>query len=53
MNTIYLGDCLEVLRDNIPDESVDLIYKLPKVNITFKAAQLKGKKKKNQIKLDM
>jgi len=45
MNTIYLGDCLEVLRDNIP--------KLPKVNITFKAAQLKGKKKKNQIKMDM
>jgi len=27
--------------------------KLPKVNITFKAAQLKGKKKKNQIKLDI
>lgn len=24
-NTIYCGDCLEVLRD-FPDESVDLIY---------------------------
>jgi len=45
MNTLYLGDCLEVLLDKIP--------KLSKVNITFKAAQLKGKKKKNQIKLDM
>jgi site-specific DNA-methyltransferase (adenine-specific) len=32
MNTIYLGDCLEVLRDNIPDESVDLIYIDPPFN---------------------
>ena len=45
MNTIYPGDCLEVLPDNIPN--------LPKVNITFKAAHLKGKKNQNQIKLDM
>jgi site-specific DNA-methyltransferase (adenine-specific) len=135
MNTLYLGDCLNVLRDNIPDESVDLVYidppfiraafqvkggqhiqskdidallgamekhkcelgvfltiaeptkpmldtiagsgfveipgykipklqiltlkdyfknktpKLPKINITFKAAQLKGKKKQNQMDL--
>ena len=27
--------------------------KLPSVNITFKAAQLKGKNKQNQIKLEM
>jgi len=27
--------------------------KLPQVNITFKAAQLKGKKKQNQIKMEM
>ena len=24
MNTLYLGDCLYVLRENVPDESVDL-----------------------------
>jgi len=27
--------------------------KLPSVNITFKAAQLKGKNKQNQIKMEM
>jgi site-specific DNA-methyltransferase (adenine-specific) len=25
-NKLYFGDCLEVLRDKIPDETVDLIY---------------------------
>jgi hypothetical protein len=35
MSTLYLGDCLNVLQDNI----------------TFKAAQLKGKKKQNQMNL--
>jgi DNA modification methylase len=32
MNTIYLGDCLNVLRESIPDESVDLIYIDPPFN---------------------
>jgi DNA modification methylase len=32
MNTLYLGDCLNVLRENIPDESVDLIYIDPPFN---------------------
>lgn len=32
MNTIYLGDCLDVLRDEIPSESVDLIYIDPPFN---------------------
>jgi site-specific DNA-methyltransferase (adenine-specific) len=32
MNTIYLGDCLDVLRDNVADESVDLIYIDPPFN---------------------
>jgi DNA modification methylase len=32
MNTLYLGDCLYVLRDNIPDESVDLVYIDPPFN---------------------
>jgi site-specific DNA-methyltransferase (adenine-specific) len=32
MNYLCLGDCLEVLRDFIPDESVDLIYIDPPFN---------------------
>ncbi|MDP3683862.1 MAG: site-specific DNA-methyltransferase, partial [Ignavibacteria bacterium] len=32
MNYIYLGDCLNVLRDNVKDESVDLIYIDPPFN---------------------
>jgi site-specific DNA-methyltransferase (adenine-specific) len=32
MNTLYLGDCLEVLRENIPNESVDLVYIDPPFN---------------------
>ena len=77
MNTLYLGDCLYVLRlttldesshrqlveENVPDESVDLIYidppfnskrsNLTLVNITFKAAQHTGKKTKGQLGLEM
>jgi len=26
MNTLYLGDCLNVLRESVTDESVDLVY---------------------------
>lgn len=32
MNTLYLGDCLNVLRDNIDKESIDLIYIDPPFN---------------------
>jgi len=32
MNSLYLGDCLYVLRDNIPDKSVDLVYIDPPFN---------------------
>lgn len=32
MNHLYLGDCLNVLRNDIPDESVDLIYIDPPFN---------------------
>ena len=32
MNYIYLGDCFEVLRDYIEDESIDLIYIDPPFN---------------------
>ena len=26
MNYLFLGDCYDILRNDIPDESVDLIY---------------------------
>ncbi|MCK9426372.1 MAG: restriction endonuclease [Ignavibacteriaceae bacterium] len=32
MNYIYLGDCLNVLREQVPNESVDLIYIDPPFN---------------------
>jgi site-specific DNA-methyltransferase (adenine-specific) len=32
LNYLYLGDCLDVLRHEIPDESVDLIYIDPPFN---------------------
>ncbi len=32
MNYLYLGDCLNVLQDNIKDESIDLIYIDPPFN---------------------
>jgi 16S rRNA G966 N2-methylase RsmD len=60
MNYLYFGDFLNLRRDIIPDELVDLIFidhpfklKLPKQNITFKAAQLKGKLKQSQIMLEV
>ena len=45
MNTLYLGDCLNVLRDNVPDESVDLIYNDPPFN--SKRVMLPQKQEKN------
>ena len=32
MNTLYYGDNLQVLRDHVPDASVDLIYLDPPFN---------------------
>ena len=32
MNKLYFGDCLDVLKDNIADESVDLIHLDPPFN---------------------
>jgi site-specific DNA-methyltransferase (adenine-specific) len=32
MNTLYYGDNLDILRNYIPDESVDLIYLDPHFN---------------------
>ena len=31
-NRLYFGDCLEVMRENIPSESVDFIYVDPPFN---------------------
>ena len=31
-NRLYFGDCLEVMREDVPDESVDLIYLDPPFN---------------------
>ena len=31
-NVLYYGDNLQILRDHIPDESVDLIYLDPPFN---------------------
>ena len=31
-NRLYFGDCLEVMREDIPSESVDLIYLDPPFN---------------------
>ena len=40
MNTLYYGDNLEILREYIPDESVDLIYPdLPDTGGTLKKAK--------------
>ncbi len=32
MSTLYFGDCLDVIREHMPDESVDLIYLDPPFN---------------------
>ena len=31
-NRLYFGDCLDVLREDVPDESIDLIYLDPPFN---------------------
>lgn len=31
-NTLYYGDNLEVMREHVPDESVDLVYLDPPFN---------------------
>ena len=31
-NTLYYGDNLEILREHVPDESVDLVYLDPLFN---------------------
>ncbi len=53
MNKLYFGDCLNVLRDDIPSESVDLVYLDPpfnsnrNYNLLFKAPS--GHKSEAQI----
>ena len=53
MNSLYYGDCFDVLRKHIPDESVDLIYLDPpfnsdrKYNLLFR--QKSGEESQAQI----
>ena len=53
MNKLFFGDCLDVLRNEIPDESVDLVYLDPPFNssrdynLLFKAPD--GHKSEAQI----
>ena len=32
-NRLYFGDCLDVMRQDIPSESVDLVYLDPPFNV--------------------
>lgn len=41
-NTLYFGDNLDILREHIADESVDLIYLDPPFNIHIYALTLEG-----------
>jgi len=44
MNTLYYGDNLNILREYIKDETVDLIYLEPPVNVQLKKAGKAGAK---------
>ena len=39
-NSLYYGDNLQVLRDHIPDESMDLVYLDPPFNFNASYDQL-------------
>ncbi len=47
-NTLYFGDNLDILRDHVPDQSIDLIYLDPPFNsnatynVLFKEASGEG-----------
>jgi site-specific DNA-methyltransferase (adenine-specific) len=48
-NTLYFGDNLKILRDNIRDETVDLIYLDPPFNSKANYNVLFRSPKKSQI----
>jgi len=51
-NTLFYGDNLPILREHIPDESIDLIYLDPPFNSNYAYATFKqaGKVKKQEGK---
>jgi 16S rRNA G966 N2-methylase RsmD len=42
MNTLDCGDCLDVLRKQVKDESVDLIYIDPPFNTSARSSARSG-----------
>ena len=49
-NTLYYGDSLKVLREYVPDESVDLIYLDPPFNSNVLFREKTGEDSPAQIK---
>ncbi|KKS12945.1 MAG: methylase N-4/N-6 domain protein, partial [Candidatus Daviesbacteria bacterium GW2011_GWB1_41_5] len=42
-NTIHKGDCRQILKKEIPDESIDLIFADPPYNLSGKSMEWKNK----------
>ena len=43
INTIHKGDCIEIMRKEIPDESIDLIFADPPYNLSGNGLKWKNK----------
>jgi len=41
LNNIYLGDCILLMKSEIPDSSIDLVYADPPYNLSGKSLNLK------------
>jgi site-specific DNA-methyltransferase (adenine-specific) len=52
-NTLFYGDNLPILREHVPDESVDLIYLDSPSAQTFKLAPKAGSPQEEQPKLEL
>jgi len=44
MNYIYLGDCIKIMRDDIPENCIDIVYADPPYNLSGKALSLTNNK---------
>lgn len=44
VNLLYLGECIQILKDKIPPRSIDLIYADPPYNLSGKALKWEGNK---------
>jgi site-specific DNA-methyltransferase (adenine-specific)/modification methylase len=42
-NQIHKGDCCEILKKEMPDESIDLIFADPPYNLSGKSMEWKNK----------